>query len=86
MSVVYLHKVDSPAQAKFVSGTCFTFGKGCNEVYHNGKMVGKLNYVGEPGPGLRFVVDGKSGAEPKDIDEAFEELLVWKKIPVPRSV
>ena len=81
--VPYMKKVDSPKIADITVGVCFTFGNNCNIFYYNGKEIGKLDYVGDPGPGMRFKVNGKKDSDPGDIEEKYVELLTWKGIPVP---
>lgn len=81
--VPFLKKVDSKKVAEVTTGACFIFGEGCNVFYNDGKEVGKVNYVGKPGPGRQFQVDGKKDSKPGELDEKFVELFAWKKLPVP---
>jgi hypothetical protein len=81
--VPYLRKVDTAKAAEITQGVCFAFGEGCNIVFNNGQEVGRLEYVGEPGPGRLFRVAGKPDARPCDIEAAYIELLQWQGVPVP---
>ena len=81
--VPYLRKVDNEEIAAITNGVCFCFGNKCNMFFSNGKLVGNINYVGKPGPGMQFVVDGKKNSVPGDLVDKYVELLTWKGIPVP---
>ena len=81
--VPYMKKVDSVALAEITNGACFVFGKNCNVFYNNGKVVGQVNYVGKPGPDMKFVVADKKDSKPGELDDKFVELFNWKNLPVP---
>ncbi len=81
--VPYLRKVDTPKAAEITVGVCFAFGEQCNVVFNNGEEIGRLEYVGGPGPGLQFRVGGKPDSAPGDIESKYVELLTWKGVPVP---
>lgn len=81
--VPYLRKVDTAKAAEITTGVCFAFGERCNIVFKDGQEVGRLEYVGDPGPGMQFRVVDKPDASPSGIEAAYVELLQWKGIPVP---
>lgn len=81
--VPYLRKVDSEAVAKITHGVCFRFGDKCNVFYNSGTEIGVLDYVGAPGPDMRFGIRGKKGSTPGGFEEKYVEMLNWLNIPVP---
>ena len=81
--VPYMKKVDSKKAAEITVGVCFVFGENCNIFFNNGKEIGRLDYVGDPGPLMKFQVTGKKDSVPGDIEEKYVELLTYKGIPVP---
>lgn len=81
--VPYLRKVDTVKAAEITTGICFAFGENCNVFFKDGREIGRLEYVGSPGPGMQFRVDGKADSAPGDIASKYVELLSWKGLPVP---
>lgn len=81
--VPYLHKVDNQKIADITVGVCFIFGDNCNIFFNNGKEIGRLDYVGNPGPGMQFKVSGKKDSTPGGLVDKYVELLTYKGIPVP---
>ena len=81
--VPYLRKVDTAKAAELTSGICFSFGDNCNIVFKDGAEIGRLEYVGAPGPGMQFRVEGKTDSVPGDMPSKFVELLSWQGVPVP---
>jgi hypothetical protein len=81
--VPYLRKVDTAKSAELTSGVCFAFGDNCNIFFNDGREIGRLEYVGGPGPGMQFKVEGKPDSIPGDISSKYVELLSWQGVPVP---
>ena len=81
--VPYLRKVDTLKAAEITTGVCFSFGENCNIFFKDGQEIGRLAYVGNPGPGLQFRVEGKADSTAGDIESKYVELLSWKGVPVP---
>lgn len=81
--VPYLKKVNSEAVAAITNGVCFCFGDNCNVFYNNGKQIGAIDYVGAPGPGMKFKVRGRANSAPSDFEDKYVELLQGLGIAVP---
>lgn len=81
--VPYLNNVADKEVAAITKGVCFFFGDNCNVVYSAGKLLGYIDYVGKPGPGMKFKVRGKKDSEPGEFDDKHTELLIWKSVAVP---